>query len=157
MISYRKLLDKSGIHDIDYVNENGEFYREYRPLDDNVTVGYKGIISYDDTGIHLMYLKEQCLDYESYLEDTPLFNTQYSNYFVVKNCDNNYFTIELANSETKDIKELYESYIKNPTLFMERQQLLMQIEDINDKINNLNDKKETVLSRIRKIDGKLKK
>ena len=157
MINYKKLLEKNGVYDVDYVTENGYFRRKYKTLDKNVKVGYEGYIKYDEDGTHILYIKRECLNYESYLEDTQLFNTQYYKTLIAVNYDNNNFEINLANIESSDIEELYLLYVCDPTSFIKRQELLTKLEDINYHINDLKFKRGKILENLNLVDTTLRR
>ena len=152
MISYKKLLENNNIYDIDYISETGEFYREFRDLNDNVAVGYKGFINYDENGVHLIYTKQERLSYESYLEDTPLFNIDYSNKLIIYNYEGQTSILNLSNNELRNYNELFEEYMNNTEAFLEKQKIMMEVENLNDKINNIENKKKILIKKIDEIN-----
>ena len=155
MISYTKLLEMNNIFDIDYIDEHGFFYRDFRDLSDNVKVAYKGFISYDENGVHILYTRLRYTVYEPYLEDTQAYNAEYDNRLIGVNIDNNDFEAKLSIDERRDPDDLYEEYTKNMNLFNKKQRNLMKISELNIKLKALNARKEKYQNEIGVIDKML--
>ena len=151
MIRYEKLLEKYGIKDLDYVDENGEFYRDFKDADENQKLGYKGQISYDEDGVQILYIEEQYITYEPYLEETPAFNSEHTKKLVGINVENTNFEVPLHIDENRDYYTLYRMYKADKQIFSKEQRIQGQLYEINRRITSLNNKKrqyEHILSSI---------
>ena len=142
MISYGKLLEQNNIKNVDYIEEDGHFYREYKPLDENITVGYNGYVSYDEDGEHILCTRLQYLGYEKWLDDTILYNSEFNKVLIIKNINGIDTEVELSINENRDVLELYEEYTCNPDLFERKQHILMSLYELDISMKNLNKKRE---------------
>ena len=152
MINYIKLLEMNNIFDVDYVDENGYFFRDFKDLSDNVKIGYSGKISYDENGTHILYTRLRYTIYEPYLTDTQAYNAEYDNKLIGVNIDNNDFEAKLSLDEGRDAETLYEEYIKNANLFNKKQRNLMKIYELELKISALNERKDKYKNRVKVIE-----
>ena len=146
---YEKELNKKGIKGLDYITDDGKFYK-YIKSGENKSRGYYGAISVNENNVELIYILKN-IDKEDGLKT----------FLVLDNYDGQSGKVEISNFDGRDYLEIYSEYENDKYAFLKKEYLgdmynkVFQREEniYNEKLQSLG---EMILDKIEQQDRKLR-
>ena len=141
-------LNKKGIKELDYITEDGRFYKNLKS-GENKSRGYYGAINVSENNVELIYILKNFDKIDGL-----------KTFLVVDNYDGQSDKVEISNFDGRDYLEIYSEYENDKYAFMKKEYLgdmyikvFQSEQDIySEKLQSLG---EMILDKIEEQDRKL--